>query len=684
MVNLRTLAGLLALATPAACGGDTAPASDIGDTGGSGAYCQRDDVETPDQALPLATDGATGSLCPVGDADWYRFTTGPDDHLLHVTLAMGGDLSPVDPAYVVWSVGSDGAPATVVAATPPDRVGFPLDELHCVAPGSYLVSVRDDGDDAEDFRRTYALAIASAPDPDPAEPNDDAAGAASLTPGTAATGAIACGGDSDWFGFDVAPGQLVQLRLTMPQAGLQPTLRVIDGAGTLVATRQNLSGAVSATDLVLEAVLPDSGRYYAVVQDDDGRDADPDVNYALTLALADDTDPNEPNGHPDAATPLATAGTPCGPAWSGWLEATGNIGAPGDNDWFRLPLSGCTPQGVLEAEVALDETGLDNAARWALGNEIQLALTVVRQHKASPCTEDLTCQALTHPCANDYDCSGLFNTCRPDGFCAGAGLCLPEGRCGANVIQRRYTPPPAPANPGTTAPPPNRAVVSTPLFNDEVIYLRVADFQSDGADRGVPYRVRVRVRTDPDANEPSNVYAPTLLADFPIGIQTAAARPVPVHDCTTTLEHPDPDCCGPDTWISGALSYENDLDFYRYDHPCPGEDCNLRVVYELDGGPVDFVFSVYRESSLWFGGVFGASAEAATQPANSGAWGGTSSCYYAFAGHAGEPYHYHLAVRDLADTRDWDADQGYRFCVERVSTACEAPCVVYEDGCGAP
>jgi len=667
----------------AACGGDAGGAADTSDAG-TGAVCERDDVDGPEQAVDLEGGAATGVLCPVGDVDWYRFSTGPEDHLLHVTLAMDGELSPVEPAYVVSAVGTDGLPTTTVAATPPERIGTPLDERHCLAPGTYLIAVKDDGDDGEDFRRTYALTVETAPDPDPAEPNDDAATAATLAVDTPTAGVIACAGDADWYGFDAAPGQLVQLRLTAPVAGFQPTLRLVDGGGVPLVTKQNLSGASQATDLIVETVVPASGRYYAAVADDDGRDADPDVDYTLTLSLADDTDPNEPNGHPDAATALTASA--CADGWSDWREVTGNVGAPGDNDWFRLPLSGCDgPQGILEAEVELDEAGLSNAERWALAEELQLALTVVRPHAGSPCSEDLTCQALTHPCGNDWDCSGLFNTCRPDGFCAGSGVCLPEGRCGANVIQRRFNPPATPADPSAAPPPDNRAIVSTPLFGDAVVYLRVADYQSDGADRGVSYRLRARVRSEPDLNEPDNVYAPTLLADFPAGIQTAAARSIPVHDCTVDeVEHPVADCCGPDTWIEGALSYENDLDFYRYDHPCPGEDCNLRVVYELDGGPVDFVLSVYRGSSLWFGGVVGASAEAPSQLAQSGAWGGSSSCYYAFAGHEGEPYRYHLAVRDLADTRDWDPDQRYRFCVERVSRACDAPCVVYEDGCGAP
>ncbi|MCC6619848.1 MAG: PPC domain-containing protein [Deltaproteobacteria bacterium] len=665
-----------------ACGDEGAGPTDT--SADTGAPCQRDDVDEPAGAIALTAEGVEGWLCPVGDVDWYRFETGPDDHILRVTLAMEGDLSPVEAAYVVWSIGPDGAPAEVVAATPPQRIGLPLDELHCVAPGDYLVAVRDDGEDAQDFRRPYTLALSATTDPDPAEPNDDAAGAAPLAEGgTGVEGAIACVGDTDWYGFDVGAGELVQLRLTMPVAAIAPALRLVDGDGALVAARDNPSGTVRETDLTLEAVLPAAGRYYAVVADGDGREADPTTTYRLALTLADDSDTNEPNGHPEVATALTSAAASCGPAWGAWFEATGNIGAPGDNDWFVVPLTGCAPQGVIEAEVELLDQARSAADRWALAGRVQLALTIVRDHAQSPCASDLVCQALGRPCDNGFDCSGLSNTCLPDGFCAGAGVCLPGGRCGANVIQRRFTPPAPPTDPSATPPPPHRVAVTTPIFADERLHLRVADFQSDGADRAVSYRVRARVRAEVDANEPSNVFDTTLLEDFPVAIQAGAARPIPIHDCTTDGVSA-PDCCGPDTWIEGALSYENDLDFYRYPHPCPGEDCNLRVLYEMDAGPVDFVLSVYAGHSLWFGGVAGARDEAPSQAAVSGAYGGTQACFYAYQGHQGEPFDYYVALRDLAAVRDWSSDQRYRFCVERTTRACESPCRLYDNGCGQP
>lgn len=676
----RTALALVALivAVPLslfACGDDgPAPADATSET----SLCERDDTDTPERAIDLPVGGLNGSLCPIGDVDWYRFAMPNSDRLLRVRLAMDGDLSPVEPSYIVWSTDA-GLPKDVIAATPPVAIGFPLDEVHCIAPGPLLIAIRDDNDDSEDFRRSYRLDLTSSPDPDPTEPNDDAATAPALVSGQPVNGAIACTGDTDWYTFESQTNRIARLVFTMPVAKLSPLIRLQHADGDLVATRVNPSAAVRPTELILEAVLPKAGRYFAIVSDDDSKNADSEVSYTMTLTLLDDSDSNEPNGHPDTATALAASPVTCGLDWSGWVEATGTVGAIGDNDWFSLPVT-CATQGLIEAEVVMNTDALSATERQVLAQNVQIALTFTRREPSSPCSGDLACQALTKSCDSEWDCSGLGNTCLPDGLCAGSGVCLPSGSCGADVVQRRFEPG------DTAATTPHRAAFTAPLFGDSVVFLRVADFQSNGSARDVTYRLRVRIRTEPDANEPNNVYAPTLLADFPATIQTAASRPISVHDCTTDGIS-EPDCCGPDTWIEGYLSYENDLDFFHYTHPCPDEDCNLRIHYQLDAGPVDFVVNVYRGDDLWFGGVIGPRTESPTQSAMSGTYGGTSQCFYAYQGHTASesaPYSYHLGVRDLASVRDSSASQRYRLCVERVSRACDAPCKLYPDGCGQP
>ncbi len=150
-------------------------------------------------------------------------------------------------------------------------------------------------------------------------------------------------------------------------------------------------------------------------------------------------------------------------------------------------------------------------------------------------------------------------------------------------------------------------------------------------------------------------------------------------------------CCGPDDWIEGAISYEADQDWYAYAHPCPGEDCMVRIRYEVEGGPVDPFWQIYRGDSLWFDTVL-AVAEAPDQAPRQGSFGGTApgdQCFYAFQGHRGgrdTPYFYSLRVRDLLPVKDWAPGQRYRFCIEKVADQCVSPpCVISPNGeCDTP
>ncbi|MEL6181654.1 MAG: hypothetical protein AAFS10_22030, partial [Myxococcota bacterium] len=301
------------------------------------------------------------------------------------------------------------------------------------------------------------------------------------------------------------------------------------------------------------------------------------------------------------------------------------------------------------------------------------------------------CTTLNATCNESLDCAGLFDTCLPEGLCAGATACLPEGSCGAIQTLRRYTcsPTVAECQPASgNPPPPNEARLSAPLLGDDVVYFRVSDFQSDGSAPETLYTLRVRVRSEPD-DEPDNTYV-NELTDIGEG---RMPRDITARDCTGDM----PDCCGPNTWIEGSLSYDGDVDWFQYPHPCPGEDCMVRILYEVDGGPVDFVMSVHRGNPLWF--TLFDNAEQDNQQQRVGALGGLGagdSCFYAFQGHQGEPFLYRISVRDLfalypnssivrPQSRDWNPDQTYRFCVEKIADVCQDPCIILENGeCDRP
>ena len=651
--------------------------------------CERDQMNDPASAGELSVgESLEGFICPVEDEDWFKLTVPPGSALFGIELALSAQLSAVEISYALFSV-SGGEPDVVVAQPPSTGIGQAHNYTHCVDPGEYLLVVRDSGNNAQDFRHPYTLTTTTRPDPDTNEPNGSAASATPIQIGTPQTGYVACRGDEDWYSIDIPDGQLLSIQLSSAVATYEPTVRVYDPAGELLVDETNPSGSVQPTDINRFQVLPGSGNYSIVVSDDDNEHADPNVPYTLTVTLVADSDPNEPNNHPDEATPLSATPVTCGADFGSALSTTGTIGSPGDDDWFVLPLSGCE-NGIIEATVELQTAGMSAAAQWELAAEVQASVTLVKPHAPSPCSADGDCTRLQAACDDALECNGLFETCLNDGLCAGATVCLPGGQCGANQTQRFYSCPPRleECMPSATPPRPNAARLAAPLNGESAVYLRVGDFQSNGSAPDVPYTFTVRVRQDPDTNEPNNLYTNEIQNPLPVRAHQPFAVDVPVHDCVAG------DCCGAGDWITGSIGYEFDLDWFRYDHPCPGEDCTVRVNYQVEAGPVDLVMNLFHGSSLWFT-AFDID-EQPMQSAISGALGGTTagdSCFYAFNGHGND---YYLLARDLntlypdgenirPESRDWDANQTYSFCVEKVSNTCSVPpCSTGMLGCDSP
>jgi hypothetical protein len=664
-------------------GGDDTPVLDAGTT-----ECERDDQSVPENAAEVTFDQEIeGFVCPRGDRDWYSLTIPQDQSIARVQLQMDVALSPVEPNYTIWSIDGEGQPDEVVASPEFTSVGRQIDSVHCIGPGDYLMSVNDAGDDTQDLRHPYRLEVTTKADDDPQEPNNSTENASTLAANTPTTGSIACSGDQDWYKIDVPAGNLVRLTLTSDIAEYEPTLKLVDGEGTNLFFETNLSGRVSETDIDRFVIVPSGGEYFVVVSDDDARDSDPDVPYELEVQFVQDNDPNEPNNSATEATNLASSAVGCGANWSQWYESTGTIGAPGDDDWFRLPLTGCGNNAVIEARMEFQNGG-SIQEQWAFNADVQASLTMVREVPSTSCDTDTECRSLAIPCSSSIDCAGYLESCLPDGLCAGATACLEGQVCGANQVQRNYTCPPrlpeCQASSGE-APPPNEAVISAPILSGGSVYLRASDFQANAAAPDTNYTIRARVRVDPDDNEPTNVFTNTLSQDLPVDAHAAQAKQLTVRDCTAG------DCCASGVGTTGAISYENDLDWYYYNHPCPGQDCLLRFNFQTESGPVDIVMNVYQSGAPWYTVL--SSEELPAQSAKNGSVGGTAAsdqCFYAYQGHEGSPFQYGVVVRDLREflsdgrtvdpsTRDWDAEQNYTICIEKVANGCQTPCELADD-----
>ncbi|MBA2665271.1 MAG: hypothetical protein H0U74_23485 [Bradymonadaceae bacterium] len=655
------------------------------------AQCERDEANRAEDAVALtAGESTTGYICPIADKDWYRFSVPASDRVVQVSLALASALSQLELTYEIWSTDAAGKAIAAVSRPLATAIGEKIDTTECIAPGTYALVVRDHLDSAQDVRHRYELVVNTLPDPDSNEPNDDASKATAIVSGQAKSGTVACRGDEDWFAIDVPARHLMRVRLTSAKAAYEPTFSVKTADGETVVRESNLSGSVKETALDRYVGLSGAGRYFVVVSDDNGLHADPKVPYQLTVDLIEDRDTNEPNNSAATATPLSQNAVSCGTSWSSTMEFRGTIGAPGDNDWYRLPLQGCE-KGIIEAEMVFDTASMSNEQQWEFASKLQATLTMIRPHEATSCTADAQCAALEMPCSENLGCAGYFETCRADRKCAGALVCLPEGVCGANQVQRRYAcsnqlpecqPSAAPA-PGK-----NQAIIAAPLFGENVVYLRASDFQAQAAMPDVFYTLRVRVRNDPDDHEPSNLFTNLVQNPLPISRHQSFATEIPVHDCTGE----QPECCSGGTWIRGHIAYESDQDWYKYEHPCRGDDCTLRFHYRVDAGPVDVVMNIYRGGSLWYT-IFD-NEQRDTQPAINGVLGGMSAqnkCFYGSKLHNGD---YYLHVRDIfelysdratvkPESRNWSADQSYSFCVEKISNQCEVPpCKLFDNGCG--
>ena len=662
------LAAAAALAI--ACGEKDGAATDAGPDSSTACPWDQDDDPTAASALVTGT-AAEGYICPKGDQDWYSLSVSPPSNLLRIDLAVDAPVSPLNLTYGVWNGAADEvllSPESSESAS----AGEPLGIVHSLGAGEYKLVVRNRTDDADDVWHPYSLTATTLADPDANEPNN-AVENATVYGSASAQGYIAFRGDQDWFRIEAAAHDLLTLRLTMPAGGIEPAFTVLDAVNVALSTGVNEGGKIEPTDLSIVQALDTAGTYYVVIHDDGDLDFDLENPYELELEVAPDPDINEANDHPDEATALGSLQCDLYPsAWSEWIENTGYIASSGDVDWYGLELLSCGAS-VIEIEVAFDSPG-------SLPDNLEAAVRLVHQVESFPCAVDSECVEVPLACDCDLDCSRYGNTCLTSGLCAGAGVCLGGATCGVDYMT-------AAAEEGS----PGAALLSAPLFwIGGSYYVAVADYQGDGYSADHAYTVRARVRKDPDLFEPSEAMtAGPAGSDDPAINHIAYAHEIPVHDCTAA------DCCNSSTWVEAYLAYAYDQDWYAYPHPCPGEDCMVRVNYELDEGPVDFYMQVYEGEEFWFDNLSDAT-DPGDQPAQSGHFGGLSSddyCFYAYQGHVGDPFYYYLPVRDTVYVAegyeddgnwDWSTEQAYRLCVEKIADGCVDPCFLYDDGCGAP
>lgn len=652
----------LALFALSACGDDMPMMPDAG-----ALVCMQDLSIGPDtaEALMTGTD-AMGFLCPEVDEDWYRFEVPAAEPILRIELNIDNARSPVEATYSIASVDT---PDMAVATPDGDALepGADLSDIHCVGAGTYNLVVRDQGTDAEDIRNPYTVRLTTLAEPDTLEPNNTAETATPIGMGMPTSGFVSCIGDEDFYQFDVGARDAVRLTLEAAELGYEPSLTVFDSAGDIVIMRDNPRGGFAETAISFERQL-EAGTYTVRIADDDGTAGNPEVPYTLTIGIFEDPDTNEPNDDPDEATDLGSL--PCGGGWSDYAINTGGaLVTAADNDWFEVDVN-CRG-GIIEAEAVLDTTGLSDADAWALQQRVQMSVTIVRDVPGDACSEDDDCTVLqTQTCEENIDCAGFLEACQREGLCGGARECLPNNLCGANQTFRAYAQQSVP-DPITEPPPPNRAIASAPILSTGNVWIRVADFQSNGGDTRARYTLRVRVRQDPDSYEADNIYTNEPLLTEPV--ETVPSTYV-VHDCTAG------DCCGPGTFTTAHVGYDGDRDYFRGMHPCVGMNCMLRLHYEVGAGDVSALIRLTTSRGPWFDALVGSGSSGTI--GDVGRPTGEGECIVADADHDETPFDLEIFHFDDEDMEPgWDPDQDIRFCLEVTSNACVEPCIAAGDNC---
>jgi hypothetical protein len=214
---------------------------------------------------------------------------------------------------------------------------------------------------------TVALAFAcadetqSVPDagtPDMGGPVDvcgDLSDPCQIQPGETRQESIAPVGDVDSYELQMAPGQVLDVDIRYPERRPVQLRAVLFGpGGTAVLSAQNMGGPAQPQRVRLNYPVAEAGIHRIDVSDvgSDDEDLNPASPYSITVTLVTQSDDNEPNDGPAEATELAL-NTP--------MAGVGQIGTPGDVDWFRFELSD-------NQIVRVDASGTagDPAYRWEL------------------------------------------------------------------------------------------------------------------------------------------------------------------------------------------------------------------------------------------------------------------------------------------------------------------------------
>jgi hypothetical protein len=227
-------------------------------------------------AAPLAPgQSIQGTILPKGDSDWYRVDV---DEQGALDIAISDVPENLDMNFRVWTSDKNYYTGWHAPLAPGGENRAVVD---LVAPGSYILEVRDGRDDGRSMD-SYTLALAFTPTRDRLEPNNSFGAATPLKLGATVSATILPKGDADWYRLSVPqPGDLnVVITGSAPNLDINFRLWNADKAYASgwfapLAKGGNSQGSVP---------LPASGEYMIEVRD--GGDDDRSIQaYSLSASM---------------------------------------------------------------------------------------------------------------------------------------------------------------------------------------------------------------------------------------------------------------------------------------------------------------------------------------------------------------------------------------------------------------
>lgn len=697
ITGLLAVSALLLLLLP---GCDTAPSrNDSAPDDGGTVTCPGGDKAPGEftSAKVLAAGEAakhTDYICPRRDRDIYKITVPAGHKLINIDIKYVKPIPMLNLTYQIYSVGEK----LVKQAPAASDKGFQT--THCINPGTYYLSIQDDADTGYDAKDPYVLYYTTEPDKDTTEPNDTVGQARAIS--GSATGLISCAGDKDYYKFTYTAGQLLQIKLAAAASTtVDLKYTILDSASMPITTNAIPDGTKPNAKLDVYQALPKAGTYYIVVEDGGSDDADTKTKYTLTLSKKTEPDAQDKGQRNDT---VATA-TAVGTVTSGTVTKTysGQLASRGDVDYFVVngfAGAGVNKPGVMEVILSYSASstgvGLDPSFSYLYGDAAEPCTkdACCKVAAKSTCKTNLQCLRKSYNCikkgdalCNDASCTpSPSSICAGESACAGATVCLPGKTCAVEHALRW-------AKGKKTA---VTVKTSQLLIHPGPWYIRVADLGSDDYEYGRNYTLKITAKWDPDgAKELDSEYFPNrcLLVEDPqlkneewkLHVKQAITK---IAAKTITLG----------TWYTGYLSYEGDIDFFKFANPCPNADCTLDIHYDVKCAPtsgaplrycqspkevqnymgLEHLFTIRRdddEAEGWTGKDF--------KGGTSGVFGpGSGQCVYSYKSHGAKPYYF--TVEDMG-TNYWSLTCPYKFMIKKVADGCAAPCKTHpvSGNCGA-